>query len=215
MGWKIAELGDIGEIQGGLQLSSRRDELALKAPYLRVANVYHDRLDLSEIKMIGLTEDELRRLELRPDDLLLVEGHGNIEEIGRCRDVEWFNPRLCAPEPPNPSAHQSIYCKQHLCQQIPQRKCRQELLPRSQQYDKWLEHHKHRHCQALSDPAASNMLPEPVRFGRFSNTNASAPSSARPCARRSSCSGRCWARRFGGNCRPVDLSGLASGMRDG
>ena len=34
--------------------------------------------------MIGLTEDELRRLELQPDDLLLVEGHGNIEEIGRC-----------------------------------------------------------------------------------------------------------------------------------
>ena len=83
-GWKVVELGDIGEIQGGLQLSSRRDELPLKAPYLRVANVYRDRLDLSEIKMIGLTEDELRRLELNPDDLLLVEGHGNIEEIGRC-----------------------------------------------------------------------------------------------------------------------------------
>jgi type I restriction enzyme S subunit len=83
-GWRVVELGDIGEIQGGLQLSSRRDDLALKAPYLRVANVYRDRLDLSEIKMIGLTEDELRRLELKPDDLLLVEGHGNIEEIGRC-----------------------------------------------------------------------------------------------------------------------------------
>ena len=71
-GWSVVELGDLGDIQGGLQLSSRRDELTLKAPYLRVANVYRDRLDLSEIKMIGLTEDELRRLELQPDDLLLV-----------------------------------------------------------------------------------------------------------------------------------------------
>jgi type I restriction enzyme, S subunit len=83
-GWRIAELGDIGEVQGGLQLSSRRAELALQAPYLRVANAYRDRLDLSEIKMIGLTPDELERLTLQPGDLLLVEGHGNIDEIGRC-----------------------------------------------------------------------------------------------------------------------------------
>lgn len=83
-GWEIVELGDIGEVQGGLQLSSRRNELPLQAPYLRVANVYRDRLDLSEIKMISLTEGELERLTLQPGDLLLVEGHGNIEEIGRC-----------------------------------------------------------------------------------------------------------------------------------
>ncbi|HOQ97903.1 MAG TPA: restriction endonuclease subunit S [Anaerolineae bacterium] len=84
MGWPVAKMGELGEVQGGLQLSSRRDSLPLKAPYLRVANVYRDALDLAEIKMIGLTRAELERVRLRCDDLLIVEGHGNIEEIGRC-----------------------------------------------------------------------------------------------------------------------------------
>jgi type I restriction enzyme, S subunit len=41
-------------------------------------------LDLSEIKHMGVSTPELERTRLRPDDLLIVEGHGNPEEIGRC-----------------------------------------------------------------------------------------------------------------------------------
>jgi type I restriction enzyme S subunit len=83
MGWEMKKLGTLGEIQGGLQLSRKRDTLELKAPYLRVANVYRDELDLSEIKMVGLTPDEFERVKLQKGDLLIVEGHGNINEIGR------------------------------------------------------------------------------------------------------------------------------------
>ncbi|WP_137159439.1 hypothetical protein [Blastococcus sp. CCUG 61487] len=76
-------LGDAAGIQGGLQVTKTRDTLPLRAPYLRVANVHRGRLDLSEVKDIGVTEGELARVLLQAGDLLLVEGHGNSGEIGR------------------------------------------------------------------------------------------------------------------------------------
>ena len=83
-GWETLPIEKTCDVQGGLQLSQRRELLSLKAPYLRVANVYRNHLDLSEVKMIGLTEDEFQRVCLQKDDVLVVEGHGNSKEIGRC-----------------------------------------------------------------------------------------------------------------------------------
>lgn len=83
MGWPTATLGDLGDVQGGLQVSRKRDANVLKRPYLRVANVFRDRLELNEIKMIGLTAKERERVALRKGDVLIVEGHGNPDEIGR------------------------------------------------------------------------------------------------------------------------------------
>jgi type I restriction enzyme, S subunit len=82
--WGKTDLGLVGSAQGGLQVSASRSKLPCKAPYLRVANVYRDALDLSEIKTISATEAEIKRTLLEPDDLLIVEGHGNPNEIGRC-----------------------------------------------------------------------------------------------------------------------------------
>ncbi|GGB22967.1 restriction endonuclease subunit S [Allosediminivita pacifica] len=76
-------VGNLGEVQGGLQVSRKRDAHERRAPYLRVANVYRDRLDLDEIKTISLTDAEAERTELQPGDVLIVEGHGNPDEIGR------------------------------------------------------------------------------------------------------------------------------------
>jgi type I restriction enzyme, S subunit len=81
--WDFVFLEDIADIQGGIQVTSRRGSLELKKPYLRVANVYRNQLDLTEIKVIGLTPDEYKRTKLQMADLLFVEGHGNINEIGR------------------------------------------------------------------------------------------------------------------------------------
>ena len=83
MGWRQRYLGEVCEIQGGLQVSKKRTVHPLEAPYLRVANVLRDRLVLQEIKRIHLTENELDRVRLQPGDLLIVEGHGNADEIGR------------------------------------------------------------------------------------------------------------------------------------
>lgn len=82
-GWEAVPLGEIGEIQGGLQVTPQRMNLRRHVPYLRVANVYRDRLDLREVKNLGVNEGELARVQLQSGDLLIVEGHGNREEIGR------------------------------------------------------------------------------------------------------------------------------------
>lgn len=82
----IAELRpitDFFEITGGLTKNSKRSELPIKMPYLRVANVYYNRLDLNEIKNIGVTESEVERTLLEKNDLLFVEGNGSKSQIGR------------------------------------------------------------------------------------------------------------------------------------
>ena len=52
-------------------------------PYLRVANVFFNRLDLNEILEIGIREEEIEKTLLQTGDLLFVEGNGSIEQIGR------------------------------------------------------------------------------------------------------------------------------------
>jgi type I restriction enzyme S subunit len=51
---------------------------------LRVANVQRDALKLNEIERFELTPDELEKWSLCAGDLLVVEGNGSADEIGRC-----------------------------------------------------------------------------------------------------------------------------------
>lgn len=74
---------DFFDISGGLTKNSKRNELPIKMPYLRVANVYYNMLDLTEIKHIGVADGEIERTLLQRDDLLFVEGNGSKEQIGR------------------------------------------------------------------------------------------------------------------------------------
>ena len=83
MCWPHSRIGDVCDVQGGVQVTKKRSVYPLEAPYLRVANVLRDRLALDDIKLIRLTETELLRTRLRQGDLLIVEGHGNAAEIGR------------------------------------------------------------------------------------------------------------------------------------
>lgn len=71
------------DVTGGLTKNSQREKFPIKMPYLRVANVYYNRLDLSEIKEIGVQESEINDKLLKKDDLLFVEGNGSKEQIGR------------------------------------------------------------------------------------------------------------------------------------
>ncbi len=78
-----ARLSDLAHVQGGLQLSGTRSSLPCEVPYLRVANVYRGYLQLNEIKKLKATPQEIERTRLETGDLLIVEGHGNPNEIGR------------------------------------------------------------------------------------------------------------------------------------
>ncbi|OUC15044.1 MAG: hypothetical protein B0A82_08970 [Alkalinema sp. CACIAM 70d] len=82
-GWNRLTLGEIASIQKGLHVTPKRQDYPLEVPYLRVANVYRDQLHLEDLKTMRVTPQELQKIKLEKGDLLLVEGHGNPEEIGR------------------------------------------------------------------------------------------------------------------------------------
>jgi len=75
-------LSDIAEVQYGLTVNSERRKVTLQSPYLRVANVQRGSLDLSEIKTIGKIKGD-ENFILQPNDLLIVEGHADPNEVGR------------------------------------------------------------------------------------------------------------------------------------
>jgi type I restriction enzyme S subunit len=82
-GWEWARIDQIGNVSGGLTLNSKRKNSPLQLPYLRVANVYAQELKLNEIKTIGVSKGEINRVLLKRGDLLIVEGNGSVEQIGR------------------------------------------------------------------------------------------------------------------------------------
>jgi type I restriction enzyme S subunit len=71
------------EITGGLTKNSKRNTFPQKMLYLRVANVYYNKLDLTEVKEIGVKESEIEKSLLQTGDLLFVEGNGSKSQIGR------------------------------------------------------------------------------------------------------------------------------------
>jgi type I restriction enzyme S subunit len=82
-GWCWASVDQLGDVSGGLTQNAKREVLPLQLPFLRVANVYANELRLDEIKTIGVSDPEVSRVRLAPGDLLVVEGNGSIEQIGR------------------------------------------------------------------------------------------------------------------------------------
>lgn len=81
--WSWASVGAVSAISGGLTKNARRRGLSTRVPYLRVANVYTDELRLDEVQEIGCTAKELQKTALKFGDLLIVEGNGSIDQIGR------------------------------------------------------------------------------------------------------------------------------------
>ena len=85
--WTWLKLCDVSEVSGGLTKNPTRNSLSKKMKYLRVANVYADKLLLDDVTEIGVTEEEFNKLQLVAGDLLVVEGNGSIDQIGRL--AEW------------------------------------------------------------------------------------------------------------------------------
>ena len=101
-GWFNFALDELAEISGGLTKNAKRNSFEEKVPYLRVANVYANELKLDEIEKIGIQESEKLRTLLKANDLLIVEGNGSIEQIGR---VALWNNAI------NPCYHQNHLIK--------------------------------------------------------------------------------------------------------
>ena len=87
--WETHELVECFEIVSGIQKTPARSPKDNPIPYLAVANVYRDKIDLSDIRYFEVTAEEIEKLKLQDKDILIVEGNGSGNEIGRC--AMWHN----------------------------------------------------------------------------------------------------------------------------
>ena len=76
-------LGDLAEVRGGIQKQPKRKPTSNPHSFLRVANVKRNRLELDDVHEIELFDGEIDRFRLAEGDLLVVEGNGSQEQIGR------------------------------------------------------------------------------------------------------------------------------------
>ena len=83
-GWIWSNIGETFLVTGGLQKTPKRTPALNHYPYLAVANVQRGRLELDDLKRFEVTSEELERYRLMPGDLMVVEGNGSENEIGRC-----------------------------------------------------------------------------------------------------------------------------------
>jgi len=83
-GWTKQLISDFCSVQGGIQKTPLRRPVSLHFPYLRVANVQRGYIDVADLERYELTYDELAKWRLNSGDLLIVEGNGSENEIGRC-----------------------------------------------------------------------------------------------------------------------------------
>ena len=82
--WRWVKMDDCFAVGGGIQKTPARTPKDNSYPYVGVGNVYRGRLDLSELKRFELLEGDLERFQLIKGDILVVEGNGSANEIGRC-----------------------------------------------------------------------------------------------------------------------------------
>ena len=78
-------LGYVARVQTGITVDSKREQTddADKYPYLRVANVQGEEIDLTEVKTIIVPRSLARRSTLVPGDLVMTEANGNPDNLGR------------------------------------------------------------------------------------------------------------------------------------
>jgi type I restriction enzyme S subunit len=80
--WPWVPLRRVASVHGGLTLGKKFDH-GQPYPYLRVANVQDRRLDLAEITTVDVPPDVAARFALRDGDVLMLEGNGNANNLGR------------------------------------------------------------------------------------------------------------------------------------
>lgn len=83
MGWNIVSLDEIAEISSGITKGRKTKEQDLKkVPYLSVSNVKDGYIDVSHVKTILATQNEIKQYKLLPYDVLMTEG-GDPDKLGR------------------------------------------------------------------------------------------------------------------------------------
>jgi type I restriction enzyme, S subunit len=88
-------VGKLGEVRMGKQLSPTAASHPDQSPYLRVANVFEDRIDYNDVKTMHFSAREKEVFGLRSGDILLNEGQGSIELLGSSAVYASYTNGLC------------------------------------------------------------------------------------------------------------------------
>lgn len=82
--WSCTQLGRFITIESGISVgkSYPKDTELVEVPYLRVANVQGDYVDISDIATLFVTPDEAEKYSLHAGQLLMTEG-GDRDKLGR------------------------------------------------------------------------------------------------------------------------------------
>ncbi|MBV9023233.1 MAG: hypothetical protein JO362_05425 [Streptomycetaceae bacterium] len=83
-GIPMRTVAEFFEVRSGITLGPDRRPRNSTRPYLRVANVQRDHIDLSDVAALEEFPGDSAKYSLAAGDLLVVEGHANPHEIGRC-----------------------------------------------------------------------------------------------------------------------------------
>jgi type I restriction enzyme, S subunit len=82
-GWTWCALEDVADVRLGRQRSPKNHSGPNMVPYLRAANVTWAGFDLSDVKEMQFSEDEVNTYKLEPGDILVAEASGSASEVGK------------------------------------------------------------------------------------------------------------------------------------
>ncbi len=80
--WIWARVEEVGRVQLGRQRSPKNHSGSYMRPYLRAANVFEDRIDISDVLEMNFDPQEYETFKLKAGDILLNEGQSK-ELVGR------------------------------------------------------------------------------------------------------------------------------------
>ena len=81
-GWPVTRIGDLGRVQLGRQRAPKYQTGKFTRPYVRVANVFEDRIDTNDLLSMDFDARDFAQYRLEYGDILLNEGQ-SIELVGR------------------------------------------------------------------------------------------------------------------------------------
>lgn len=93
-GWVWASVVQVGEVQLGRQRAPQFHSGENMVPYLRVANVFEERIDVSDVMEMHFSKEDEASFLLSPGDVLLNEGQ-SLELVGRPAIYRGELPRAC------------------------------------------------------------------------------------------------------------------------
>lgn len=85
--WEVSNVNKEFSVGFGFTLGPHRQPKLHPRKYLRVANVQRDVILLEDISELEAQDNEMEQRTLQVNDLLVVEGHADPDEIGRCAIV--------------------------------------------------------------------------------------------------------------------------------